>query len=95
LNCDIVDAMSTVKESVLSPAGTEALAAGDEAADEADVAGADVAGVVELVELDEEHPAAAMARTAAAATQPSRGKRRSPSLLLPTRITYPFRQNAP
>jgi len=86
LNCDIVDAMSTVKDSVLSPAGTVALA-GDEADEaDADVAGADVADVDELDELDDEHPAAARARTAATATQPSRGKRLPPSVLLSTRI---------
>ena len=88
--------MSTVKDSVLSPAGIVALPAGADVAAEADVAGADVAGADELDELDElddEHPAAARARTAATATQPSRGKRLPPSLVLPTRITYPFRQN--
>src|SRR5215472_6948775 len=77
LNWDIVDAMSTVKELMLSPDGIVPLAAG-----EADVAGADVAGADELDELDEldedEQPAAAKATTAAAATQPSRGKRLPP-----------------
>jgi hypothetical protein len=86
--------MSTVKDSVLSPAGIEALAAGAEA----DEAGADVAGVDDDDEDDEdddEHPAAAKARPAATATQPSRGKRLPPPVLLSTRITYPFRQNVP
>jgi hypothetical protein len=84
--------MLTVKESMLT-VGTVALVVG-----EADVAGADVAGVVELDELgelDDEHPAAARARTAARATQRSRGRRLPPSFLLPTRIPYPFRQNVP
>jgi len=73
---------------MLSPDGIVPLAAG-----EADVAGADVAGADELDELDEledEQPAAAKATTAAAATQPSRGKRLPPSLLLPSRIPTPF-----
>jgi len=78
---------------VLSPAGIVPLVVG-----EADVAGADVAGVDELDELDElddEQPAAARARTAARATQPGRGKRLPPSFLLPIRIPCPFRQNVP
>jgi len=92
LNCDIVDAMSTVNVSLFSPAGTVA-----------EPLGADVAEPDELDELDElEQPAAIRARTAAAATQPSRGKRRNlpspceresrlPSLLLPSAIPIPFR----
>jgi hypothetical protein len=89
----IVGPMLTVKESMLT-AGTvvEPLVAGDEA--DEDAAGA---------ELDEdEQPAAIMARAAARATQPSRGKRRNlpspcereprpPSLLLPSVIPHlPF-----
>jgi hypothetical protein len=74
LNCDIVDAMSTVKESTLSPDGTEAEppAAADEAADEAGAA-------AELDdELDELQPAATRATTAAPiATVPRRRTRRS------------------
>jgi hypothetical protein len=92
LNFDIVDAMSTVKESLFSPAGTVA-----------EPLAAPAAELDELDELDElEQPAAIRARTAAAATQPSRGKRRNlpspceresrpPSLLLPSAIPIPFR----
>jgi len=94
---DIVGAMLTVKESMLT-AGTvaEALAAGDEAG-----------AADELDELDEdEQPAAIRARAAARATQPSRGKRRNlpspceresrpPSLLLPSIIPYALSLNAP
>jgi len=90
---DIVGAMLTVKESMLT-AGTvaEALAAGDEAG-----------AADELDELDDdEQPAAIRARAAARATQPSRGKRRNlpspceresrpPPLLLPSIIPYAFR----
>jgi hypothetical protein len=89
LNWDIVDAMSTVKELVLSPDGIvlEPLAAADE-----DVA--DAAGVVALDELDElgedEQPAAAKAATTATPAQRSRGKRLPPSLLLLIRIPTPF-----
>jgi hypothetical protein len=97
LNRDIVGAMLTVKELMLTD-GTvvEPLAAGDEA-DE--VGGADV--------LDEdEQPAAIRPRAAARATQPSRGKRRNlpspceresrpPSLLLPSIIPCALSLNAP
>jgi hypothetical protein len=77
LNWDIVDAMSTVKESTLSPDGTVAeppAAAGDEAADDEAGAAAD-----ELDdELDELQPAATRATTAAPiATVPRRRTRRS------------------
>jgi hypothetical protein len=77
LNWDIVDVMSTVKESTLSPAGTVAeppAAAGDEAADDEAGAAAD-----ELDdELDELQPAATRATTAAPiATVPRRRTRRS------------------
>jgi hypothetical protein len=96
LNRDIVGAMLTVKESMLT-AGTvaAALAAGEDAA----AGGADV--------LDEdEQPAAIRARAAARATQPSRGKRRNlpspceresrpPSLLLPSIIPCALSLNAP
>ena len=66
--------MLTVKELMLSPDGTAAEppldADGDDAG--ADDAGADVAGADELDELaEDEHPAAAKATTAAAATQRS------------------------
>ena len=72
LSWDIVDAMSTVKELMLSPEGTvaEPLAAG---ADE--VAAADAGAVVDAVgDEDDEHPAATMATTAAAATRPNLGR---------------------
>jgi len=79
LNCDIVDAMSTVKESTLSPAGTEAEppAAAD---DEAGAAADDEAGAADELddELDELQPAATRATTAAPiATVPRRRTRRS------------------
>jgi hypothetical protein len=95
LNCDIVVEMFTVKEAVLSPAGTPAAAGEEAGADEAgaEEAGADVAGVEELDELDEvddEQPAAARASTPATATQPSRGKRLPPALVLPSRTPTPF-----
>jgi hypothetical protein len=106
LNWDISDAMSTVKELMLSPEGSAAVAAGDDAAgDDAagdDAAGDDAAGV-EVVELDDEQPAAIRARTAAVATTPTRGRGLNvpwpcerecppPCLLLPKSIPYPFRQ---
>jgi hypothetical protein len=75
LSWDIVDAMSTVKELVLSPAGTvaellvAALVAGAAAVEDAAV----VAGAVVVVE-DDEQPAAMTAATVARATQPSRGR---------------------
>src|SRR5271169_1284361 len=68
LNMDIVGAMLTVKELMLT---------GGTVAEPVDEAGED-AGADELDELDEdEQPAAARARAAATATQPSRGKRRN------------------
>ena len=70
LSWDIVDAMSTVKELVLSPDGTvaEPLAAG---ADDEPAAGA--AALDELDEVDELQAAAARATTAATiATDPDR-----------------------
>ena len=63
--------MSTVKELMPSPDGTVPLAAG---ADE--VAAADAGAVVDagvVVDEDDEHPAATMATTAAAATQANLG----------------------
>src|SRR6516225_3135195 len=99
LNMDIVGAMLTVKESMLT-AGTVAEALADGEPDEA-------AGADELDELDEdEQPAAIRARAAARATQPSRGKRRNmpspceresrpPPLLLPSIIPYALSLNAP
>jgi hypothetical protein len=83
--------MLTVKESMFT-AGTVAEPVAD-----------DEAGGVDVLDEDEdEQPAAIRARTAAAATQPSRGKRRNlpspcgresrpPSLLSPSVIPIPFR----
>src|SRR5215469_9499962 len=81
LSLFIVDAMSTLKELVLSPAGIvfEPLAVG---------------GVVD--EADDPQPAAARPRTAARPTQPTRRERRTPSLLLPSRILRtPFARTHP
>src|SRR5216683_2415655 len=92
LSLDIVDAMSTLKELVLSPAGIvfEPLV---------------VVGVVD--EPDDPQPAAARPRTAARPTQPTRRERRHvpwrcervcrpPSLLLPSRILQaPFARTYP
>jgi hypothetical protein len=103
LSWDIVDAMSTVKELMLSPAGTvaEPLVAGlDEAPAAAEVAGAD-----EDVDEDEEQPATTMAAIAATATQPNLGgvlnvpwpsERECHPLspLLRRSIPDPFRHNA-
>jgi hypothetical protein len=72
LNWDIVDAMSTVKEPMLSPAGTvaEPLVAGlDEVP-----ALTEAAGDAGVVDEDEEQPAATMATAAAAATRPNLGR---------------------
>src|SRR5215467_191933 len=92
LSLDIVDAMSTLKELVLSPAGIV-------------FAPLDVDGVVD--EADDPQPAAARPRTAATATQPTRRERRhvprpcervcrSPSLPLPSRILRtPFARTHP
>src|SRR6516225_3973710 len=101
LNRDIVGAMLTVKELMLTD-GTVVEPLADAEADEDDVA----AGADELEELDElEQPAAIRARVAARATQPSRGKRRNlpspcgreprpPSLLLPSVIPHTLSLNA-
>jgi hypothetical protein len=73
LSWDIVDAMSTVKELMLSPEGTvaEPLAGLDvDAAADAD-AGLDAGAVG--VDEDDEQPAATMATTAATATQANLG----------------------
>jgi hypothetical protein len=78
LNCDIVDAMSTVKESTLSPDGTvaEPPAAADDAGAADDEAGAAADELDD--ELDELQPAATRATTAAPiATVPRRRTRRS------------------
>jgi hypothetical protein len=102
LNWDIVDAMFTVKELMLSPAGTvaEPLDVADgEVAGLDEPAEVDVDGVVEDDELDDEQPAAAReaATTAVSPTQPSRRtprdvrlpcerEDRPPPLLIPSPI---------
>src|SRR5215472_9124745 len=89
LSWDIVDAMLTVKESMLSPDGI-VFAAPPPPPDEAG---------------EDEQPATSRAATVAAATQPSRGRGLNepwpcerecppPRLLLPSSIRYPFRQSA-
>jgi hypothetical protein len=106
LNCDIVDAMSTVKELMLSPEGivAEPLVAGlDDVPALDEDAGVDDAGAV-VVDEDDEQPAATMAVTAATATKPNRGTDlmlrpcepvgRPPRPLLSSSIPYPFRHNA-
>ena len=72
LNWDIVDAMSTVKEPMLSPEGTVA---------EPVVAGLDevpalteATGAAGAVDEDDEQPATTMAAIAATATQPNLGR---------------------
>jgi hypothetical protein len=103
VNWDIVDAMLTVKELMLSPEGIvpEPLEAGlDEVAA---AAGVDAAGADE--DVDDEQPAATTAVTAATATQPNRGRRPNAPWpcergghplcpLLPSSIPDPFRNNA-
>jgi hypothetical protein len=102
LSSDIVDAMSTVKELMLSPDGTrlELLAGALDAG--AEEAGAeDDAADVEEVE-DDEQPAATTAATDARATTPYREtglnvRERGgcpPRPLLPSSIPDPFRHNA-
>jgi hypothetical protein len=73
LSWDIVDAMSTVKELMLSPEGTvaEPLEAGLDVPALTEAAGD--AGGVEDVDEDEQ-PAATMAVIAATATQPNLGR---------------------
>ena len=75
LNWDIVDAMSTVKELMLSPAGTvaEPLVAGLDEVPALDEDAGVAAGAV-VVDEDDEQPAATMAVTAATATKPNRGR---------------------
>jgi hypothetical protein len=89
LSVDIVDAMSTVKESTLRFDGTVA-AALDEAAAGADeeAAGAELEAGVDAddVDDDDEQPAAIRAVPAARAM--------TPSPLLPSCIPYPFHRNA-
>jgi hypothetical protein len=101
--------MSTVKELTLSPAGTEAepLVAGlDEVPALAEAAAdAEVDEDAEVVDEDDEQPAATMAAAAATATKPNLGsglnvpwpcerERHPPCPLLPRSIPYPFRHNA-
>jgi hypothetical protein len=90
---DIVDAMSTVKESTLRLDGTVAALEAGAAADDAGAA-ADDAGAAEVDDDDDEQPAATRATTAAAATKPSRGRGLPPCPLLPSCIPYPFHRNA-
>ena len=104
LNWDIVDAMSTVKELMLSPDGTAAeLLAGLEVPALAEDAGD--AGAVELVDEDDEQPAATMATVAATATHANLGSALDVpwpcerechplSPLLRRSIPDPFRHNA-
>jgi hypothetical protein len=110
LNSDIVDAMFTVKELMLSPAGTVAEPLDDVVADAlVEAAGAldEADALVELVVLDDEHPATVRPTTAAVSpTQPSRRKPRSaaspcewecrpPLVLIPCPIPMSLRLNAP
>jgi hypothetical protein len=82
VNCDIVDAMSTVNELIPSPAGTVAAAG---AADDV-AAGADDDDVAAGVE-DDEHAAAIRAATPTTATPPNRERS---LFLLPSSIYTPF-----
>jgi hypothetical protein len=104
LNWDIVDAMSTVKELMLSPAGTvaEPLVAGLDVPALTEAAGD--AGAVEDDE-DDAQPAATMAVIAATATQPNLGSDLNvpwpserechpPCPLLRRSIPDPFRHHA-
>jgi hypothetical protein len=94
LSVDIVDAMSTVKESAVSPDGTVAAL---EAAEDAAVEAAEEAAVdagADDVDDDDEQPAATTATAAAAATKLSRGRVLPPCPLLPSCIPYPFHRNA-
>jgi hypothetical protein len=104
LNWDIVDAMSTVNELMLSPEGTAAeLVAGlDEVPPLAEVAGVDED---DEDDEDDEQPAATMAVIAATATQPNLGRDlyvpwpserecHPPCPLLRRSIPDPFRHNA-
>lgn len=104
LNWDIVDAMSTVKELMPSPDGTVAeppVPALDDATADVEVDGDEA----EVVDVDDEQPAATTAVTAATAMKPNLGsdlnvlwpcerERHSPCPLLPLSIPYPFRHNA-
>jgi hypothetical protein len=106
LNCDIVDAMSTVNELMPSPEGTVAelvVAGADEVAEVAEAAGVDDAGAAG--DEDDEQPAATMAVIAATATQPNLGRDlyvpwpserecHPPCPLLRRSIPDPFRHNA-
>jgi hypothetical protein len=103
LSWDIVDAMSVVKELMPSPEGTvaEVFVAGvDE--ELAEDAGGDEA---EVVDVDDEQPAATMATAAATATQVNLGRTLNvpwlcerechpPCPLLRRSIPDPFRHNA-
>jgi hypothetical protein len=95
VNWDIVDAMLTVKELMLSPAGTVPVAALDDGAAAEDVGAAALDdGAVVVDDVDDEQPAATSPTTATAAAQPSRGRGLPPCPLLPSCIPYPFHRNA-
>jgi hypothetical protein len=107
LSWDIVDAMSTVKELMLSPEGTvaELVVAGLDELPALDAGADEDAGGAEVVDGDEEQPATTMAATAATATQPNFGRDLSvpwpcerechpPCPLLRRSIPDPFRHNA-
>jgi hypothetical protein len=108
LSWDIVEAMSTVNELMLSPEGTvaELVVAGLVAADDDGAAGVDEdAGGAEVVDEDDEQPAATMAVTAATVTRPNLGRDlylpwpcerecHPPCSLLRRSIPDPFRHNA-
>jgi hypothetical protein len=104
LSWDIVDAMSTVKELMLSPDGTVAEAALLDDGAAADEAGVDAAADELDDELDDDEQPAAVRATATAATpaKPSGRRRldvprpcewedRPPSVLIPSPIpNFPF-----
>jgi hypothetical protein len=110
LNCDIVDAMSTVNELMLRPEGTvdEPVVAGLDVgalAEVAEAAGADEDAGAAGVDEDDEQPAATMAVTAATTTKPNLGRDlfvpwpserecHPPCPLLRRSIPDPFRHNA-
>jgi hypothetical protein len=96
----MVDAMSTVKELMLSPAGTAAEPPDDDALVEAAALDEEAGALEELEELDDEQPAAVRATTAVVSPiQPTRRKprnaaspcgweRRPPLVLMSSPIFY-------
>jgi len=82
--------MSTEKSLTLT-FGTPAAAGADEDAGADEEAGADEDAGVDVVEVDDEQPAAIRAATPATATHP---KRERGLFLLPRSIPYTFRRNA-